>query len=40
MVAGSKIELGEESGTVEFIQELIDDRMGKASLMVMAFSAR
>jgi hypothetical protein len=32
MVAGSEIELGEESGAMEFIQELIDDRDGESVL--------
>jgi hypothetical protein len=32
MVAGSEVELGEESGAMEFIQELVDDRDGEGVL--------
>jgi hypothetical protein len=32
MVAGSEIELGEEPGAMEFIQELVDDRDGESVL--------
>jgi hypothetical protein len=32
MVAGSEIELGEEPGAMEFIQELVDDRDGEGVL--------
>jgi hypothetical protein len=32
MVTGPEIELGEESGAMEFIQELVDDRDGESVL--------
>jgi NAD(P)H-hydrate repair Nnr-like enzyme with NAD(P)H-hydrate dehydratase domain len=32
MVAGPEIELGEEPGAMEFIQELVDDRDGECVL--------